>query len=109
MIDFMLPLAFAVFALVSVVRKLGRVAPKVLDGRKPWACDACMSTWASLLGLILFVPVYFYLDASIAFLLVWAGGAAGLAMLLLAIAGVLASKAAFPDMDPKPGEDDDVG
>jgi hypothetical protein len=35
--------------LVQLVRAVPWVHARMLDGKKPWVCDACMSLWGSLL------------------------------------------------------------
>jgi hypothetical protein len=45
-------LAFAAVALTRVVRALPFVRPLVEAGRKPWACDACMAAWTSVLWCV---------------------------------------------------------
>jgi hypothetical protein len=41
-------LSLACFAAVEVLRKLGPLATLTFDGVKPFACDACFSSWCAL-------------------------------------------------------------
>ncbi len=41
-------LGLAIFYVVSVIRKLPRIEAWSLTGKRPWACDLCMSFWVGL-------------------------------------------------------------
>jgi len=48
MIDLLTAGAFATYWLVRLVRVLPGMRPLLIAGRKPWACDICLSSWCAL-------------------------------------------------------------
>ena len=50
MLTHVLVLGLAVFFAVEIIRKLPILKGWALSGKKPWACDQCMSFWIGGIG-----------------------------------------------------------
>lgn len=73
-----LGIAITVPGVVTAVRALPPVAAKVLEGAKPWACNICMSFWAT--SLVTSVAAAYLQEIGV---LLLAGPAYTLALVLL--------------------------
>ena len=93
------------FWLTGVARKLPRIEVAAMAGVKPWACDACMSFWSTMM----LVGLHYWLTRELAVLHYF--GAAGLCMYLLETLAPpmpwLPPPPARPDQPPPPRPGDE--
>lgn len=90
-----LVVALTVPGFVLAVRALPAVDRRALSGQKPWACDVCMCFWSTAIWTVVVALVF--KDAR---LLLAAGPAYTVSMLVLRVASAPLGEGPMPPLEP---------